>query len=1090
MNPDSPLFDGTQATVSRTPAAPDMPPSLTENDAANDTGEFAATMLSDVAEKGGPPDEPVEQRTILTGDGNAPVTDDAEATFRTLDGLPERWMASSGRLGRFKLIRILGQGAFGTVHLAHDPHLDRQVAIKVAKTGVLPQKRDIDRFLREARAAAQLRHPHIVPVYEFGQVEGTNYICYQFIRGRTLKHLIAAEKKLTPTVAATIASQLARALHYAHQEGIVHRDMKPDNVLMDEHDAPHIADFGLARREESGDARTIEGSLMGTPAYMSPEQASGMGAHADGRSDVWSLGIMLDEMLTGVRPFEGTITEVLVAVKQQEPRPLRLVDAKLPRDLETIVSKALTKDINTRFQSAELMADELDRWLRGEPILSRPINIWARTGRWIRRHPDIAGLIGIIGVCLLFGVLISSYFAIRASHQAKLLRQEKQQRALGQAVTLQTAEPASVTQLLENLLPDQALVVPELKRLLATSAADSQQRVRAELGLARLSPEDPDIATWITGLHNGLLHADAREHLMLTQNLASLKSTMAPQLWEVASGSENDAEERFRAACTLAHWESDPDRWQPLAANVALMLTERPALELANWIRVVQPAREILLPELERLYANHAAEESPRAAATILAQLYSDRPALLCRWVETAEPRQLALLHPGLTASAEVGDLLAAKLQSAEPTERLAQSQRSAEARRQANLALALLAIHHAEKAWPEIERLNTSDLSAELVRRGKSAGVKPHVYLEALLTEKPAATMAAAFISLGVFSLSEFTGDSREKVTQLVERYRSQSKDPGVRSAAVWLSEQWKLPVAETTSTASAPSSTNASRSWIADPLAGSMLTIRGPVEFQMGSADDELFHAPVEKQHRRQIPRSFAVAMYEVTVADFRRFRPEHEHNADSAPELQCPVNDVTWFDAAQYCRWLSEQAQLPEQEMCYPPVGEIAPGIELSGDLLSRTGYRLPTAAEWEFVCRCGETGSRSLGENLDALDRFAWFERNSQRRSWPVGRLLPNAWGMFDLHGNAMEWCWDWYFDDYPAPNAAGVVVDGVDRRKGIYREIRGGSFQNDPELIRTADRDYDLPLNPSYVISFRVARTLPRELVSEAVTGRE
>ena len=230
-----------------------------------------------------------------------------------------RYGGTGQRIGRFRIRRELGAGAFGKVYLAEDPQLDRDVAIKVAKMGLWPSDEDRRRFLREARAAAQLRHPHIVPVYEFGQVGDADYIAYQYVPGTTLRHVLSRQKKMSVQQAVDLTARIA-GLHYAHTKSIVHRDIKPENILMDEEGQPHVADFGCARREDSGGLLTVEGQVMGTPAYMSPEQAAGQARLADGRTDVWSVGVMLDEMLTGRRPFQGTLTELLVSIREREPK--------------------------------------------------------------------------------------------------------------------------------------------------------------------------------------------------------------------------------------------------------------------------------------------------------------------------------------------------------------------------------------------------------------------------------------------------------------------------------------------------------------------------------------------------------------------------------------------------------------------------------------------------------------------------------------------------------------------------------------------------------------------------------------------------
>lgn len=309
-----------------------------------------------------------------------------------------------GVIGDYELIKVLGHGGMGVVYLARQRNLKRLVALKTIRPGAVMSEQALSRFLLEAQSAANLRHPGIVAVYDVGEENGCHYYSMELIEGRDLADLVR-DRTLSADEAARHLFALADAMRYAHDQGILHRDLKPSNVLIDARGVLKIADFGLAKRMNAGDSQlTQSDSVLGTPSYMPPEQASTDFGVVGPWSDVYSLGAILYELLSGRPPFRANSPlETMRLLLTSEPVPLRQLAPGVPRDLETICHKCLDRMPQRRYGSAKELAEELGRFLRQEPILARPIGRAQRLWRWCRRHPIESLLVAGLASVLLIG---------------------------------------------------------------------------------------------------------------------------------------------------------------------------------------------------------------------------------------------------------------------------------------------------------------------------------------------------------------------------------------------------------------------------------------------------------------------------------------------------------------------------------------------------------------------------------------------------------------------------------------------------------------------------------------------------------------
>src|SRR5207249_4787559 len=292
-----------------------------------------------------------------------------------------------GELGDYELLEEIGRGGQGVVFRARQKSLNRTVALKVISLGQWASKAHLKRFRLEAEAAARLEHPSIVPIHEVGERDGSCYFSMKFVEGGQLDEVVR-RTPISIRQAPELIAKVARTVHYAHEHGILHRDIKPGNILLDQRGEPHLTDFGLARLVESESTVTRTLEVLGTPSYMAPEQAVGNNAAISSVTDVYGLGAVLYQLLTGQPPFAGGTTyETIKLLLDTEPRQPHLLNPKIDRDLSTISLKCLEKDPKRRYSSALALAEDLERWLKHEPIQARHIGIVTRGRKWVRRNP-------------------------------------------------------------------------------------------------------------------------------------------------------------------------------------------------------------------------------------------------------------------------------------------------------------------------------------------------------------------------------------------------------------------------------------------------------------------------------------------------------------------------------------------------------------------------------------------------------------------------------------------------------------------------------------------------------------------------------
>jgi serine/threonine protein kinase/formylglycine-generating enzyme required for sulfatase activity len=598
------------------------------------------------------------------------------------------------------------------------------------------------------------------------------------------------------------------------------------------------------------------------------------------------------------------------------------------------------------------------------------------------------------------------------------------------------APTEDVPAVVRDMAPYRRWLNEPLRQAYAEAAAGGDARKQLHASLALL----PVDAGQVEYLYGRLLTAEPPAMIALREALRPHAGTLGERLWAVLEDPGSDPGKRLRAACALAGYAEDDGRWPKVSRDVTGRLVAENALVMGRWAEALRPVRRHLLPPLAALLQ----EGRGAAERRTLARLYGDYAEGL--------PDAFGPLEKVLSEQVGAGAIKAARL---------------ALARRQANAAVVLAALGRWEKVSPLLRHVPDPTLQSYVIDALELGGVEARAVLERLSPERELDVSArrALLLALGEFGEDRLPRIEREAlVPRLLAWYRD-DPDPGIHGVAGWLLRRWQQQgKVEEIDRHLATGKVEGKRRWYVNSQ-GQTLVVVPPGEFEMGEAD---------RRPKVRIEYSFALSAREVTVAEFCRFRKDHQYFKDTTPTEDCPVNMVSWYDAAAYCNWLSKVEGIAEEQWCYVPneKGEYAAGMQVKANALRLSGYRLPTEAEWEYACRAGSVTTWSLGEAIDLLGKYAWYAENSPTRSRPVGLLRPNELGLFDLHGNVWEWCQNRNvaFMDIKALQI-DEIVDGR-----FSRVLRGGSFNDKDMGVDSAHRYFVEPAHRNMVLGIRPART--------------
>jgi formylglycine-generating enzyme required for sulfatase activity/serine/threonine protein kinase len=992
-------------------------------------------------------------------------------------------------IGGYELLQEIARGGMGVVYKARQVALDRTVALKLVLSGREASSSEVSRFQIEAKAAAKLDHPYIVPVYEISQFNGQQFFSMSFVDGPSLSGRLAKDGPMPYREAAELMRNVSEAVHYAHRQGVVHRDLKPGNILITADGDPKVTDFGLAKQLDSQQSLTATGQILGTPSYMAPEQALGDNSAIGPWTDIYSLGATLFAALVGRPPFAATaIHELLICVTEQPAPSLRTINPRIPASLDAIVLKCLAKTANERYSTAGELATALKEFLESDWFASRTRPVGQRIA--IVMSAVVLVLATILGGIWL-GRPLGSDHGVAGNGSAGNLngpQSDPTEAAVrnDSSSGVEKEIPSADQIIQQQLLAARDLLLPDPKGDIWAfrygTASAEYSRVLGELGF---KPDETDAATWSASLQDR--STEFRESIVLALEIWELCAVAEKSSHVNALREAQDALETLDWRRTVRLARSDGDE-RILLQAIREALSESPSTEQIEWLALFLASRS---PE-----ANAELLGVLRGLVQLASKSFVANTAfgIVLRRVGRVRPRE------GISLLSESVLPLRAAVKS-----------RSDHPLPQAQLVSIYLELGNQEAANKERERLYqlSYPVAWPLVLEARNARIAKKYeeaigqLRQAILSQEDVPDgkieLAAALI------LNEQNNEAEPLLKQLIQSAKDdgaayqtlievfriveqtqsgpatrQQSNPAAVSA--YSDRIWDLFSTFRQSYGAAPSRAvnpfNADQAqayqeawaeYLGVPIEytnsiGMKFRLIPPGEYIRGSEKEEVEAAVRDiddpnwteslaaeaPAHRVVISTPFFMAIHEVTQGQYKRvtnvnpslYAPTGEGAAAVAgmDHSEFPVEQIKFADANRFCEQLIV--------------------LEKRAD----DTYELPTEAQWEYACRAGTTSRYWPGNTAEDLQRTDWVGSNSEIRTHAVGGLPANPFGLFDLHGNVWEFCRDAWDPESYRQFVATLAVDPIVTSPSPTKvTLRGGDYGRPASFCRAPIR-HPIPID--------------------------